>query len=411
MKKTAAILLFFILGVFLFVSTAVATDTTVFGPEKFVRTKGKTDLFINSFSAHEDKARLVIRNGDPDGKNRVSSATIAVNGIEIFKTSDFNQQVDVLEAPVNLFMDNSISVELNSSPGSFLAIQVLQTSAFNITITSPANNAVINNPYLMVRGTVQSSTGNEVGVTVNSYPAQVSGGEFFANNIPLVIGENTLKAVATEQSGATITTSVKVYLDTTISPDWIKLIANPMSGIAPLKAKLYVKRNLTFSPASSSLTYQGPGNVTITPASDTEYDLIFSSPGIYVLTYTVSDPEGNPCQGETMANIFDRDEIDATLKSVWSGMKTAMSNGDVEGAVSYISEGKKAVFREIYSNLQERLPTIASNMQEIELIELRNDMAEYRLKKNMTYQNQPLTATFYLYFKKDWNGLWKIWDY
>jgi hypothetical protein len=68
---------------------------------------------------------LRIENGDQvTGQDRVSSATVILNGVEIAGTSDFNQQVAVIERPVNLGASNTLTVRLSSKPGSYLTISV-----------------------------------------------------------------------------------------------------------------------------------------------------------------------------------------------------------------------------------------------------------------------------------------------
>jgi hypothetical protein len=54
-------------------------------------------------------------------EDSLSSATIYVNGALLFGPGDFNKQVYLLEAPLNFTENNEFSIELASSPGSYLA--------------------------------------------------------------------------------------------------------------------------------------------------------------------------------------------------------------------------------------------------------------------------------------------------
>ncbi|MGZ6347880.1 MAG: Ig-like domain-containing protein [Anaerolineales bacterium] len=102
----------------------VSAATTIYGPRKFTRSTGKPVVVTETFSAPSATTyNLIVLNGDK-GKNRVSSATVKVNGIEILKESDFNQQVDRIERSISLLLSNSISVELKSAPGSFITISI-----------------------------------------------------------------------------------------------------------------------------------------------------------------------------------------------------------------------------------------------------------------------------------------------
>ncbi|RZB33837.1 MAG: hypothetical protein SRB2_03673 [Desulfobacteraceae bacterium Eth-SRB2] len=128
MKRAAVVTLCLILGVF--AGTSFATEVTIFGPNQYVRTTGSSEVFTDSFTAISGSGMLIVKNGAIDGNNRItdaiSSASVYVNGEQIFGTSDFNQNVYLFQAPVNLIQNNSITVELASSPGSYLTIEITQ---------------------------------------------------------------------------------------------------------------------------------------------------------------------------------------------------------------------------------------------------------------------------------------------
>jgi hypothetical protein len=97
----------------------------VFGPKKYLRTTGKPNVYKDVFSANPGKGWLFIQNGEEDGENRVSSAIITLNGKDVFKTRDFNQNVYRLRTAVELSANNKLSVELRSNPGSYLKIDIV----------------------------------------------------------------------------------------------------------------------------------------------------------------------------------------------------------------------------------------------------------------------------------------------
>jgi hypothetical protein len=63
-------------------------------------------------------------NGNADGTNRISSASISLNGTQIIGPSDLNQQVAKIVKPVTLTDQNRLTVRLASKPGSFLTITI-----------------------------------------------------------------------------------------------------------------------------------------------------------------------------------------------------------------------------------------------------------------------------------------------
>ena len=134
MKKAIMITLFLFLGLFIGTSSALAVEVTLFGPNHYVRTSGSPDVYTGTFTALfpeiVSNGKLIVLNGDQIGEHRVtdavSSAEVFVNGEQIFGPNDFNQHVYHLEAPIALVENNSITVELRSSPNSYLTIQVTQ---------------------------------------------------------------------------------------------------------------------------------------------------------------------------------------------------------------------------------------------------------------------------------------------
>ena len=144
MKKCAAITLVILLS--FLVGTSYAVEVTRFGPTQYVRTEGAPDIYNDSFSTSLGEGRLIVQNGEQSGARRVtdgvSSAYVRLNGVEIFGPNDFNQNVYQLEAQVNLVENNSISIELQSSPDSYITVSVTQ-EAVSPTVSMDASPATI----------------------------------------------------------------------------------------------------------------------------------------------------------------------------------------------------------------------------------------------------------------------------
>jgi RHS repeat-associated protein len=70
---------------------------------------------------------ILVENGAPEGSNRVSSATIKLNGENLFTPSDFNQNVASLTKAPTLTPTNTLEVKLTSAAGSYLTITVTAT--------------------------------------------------------------------------------------------------------------------------------------------------------------------------------------------------------------------------------------------------------------------------------------------
>jgi hypothetical protein len=60
------------------------------------------------------------------------------------------------------------------------------------------------------------------------------------------------------------------------------------------------------------------------------------------------------------------------------------------------------------STLSSRLPNMAANMRDILLISVTGDIAEYVISRTETINGQQMEISYYIYFIKEANGLWKI---
>jgi hypothetical protein len=140
MKKIIIITMALLLGLFIGISSAV--EVKLLGPNKYQRTTGKPDIFTDTFSATLGTGKLTILNGKANGKNRVSSALILLNGKQVIGPNSFSQNVYNIEISVKLSENNSISIELRSSPESYLIIQVTEEITESTRTVGPAGGTL-----------------------------------------------------------------------------------------------------------------------------------------------------------------------------------------------------------------------------------------------------------------------------
>lgn len=115
-----------------------AHGATTFGPQQFTRTSGAPQTVTATFPrCAGGTCQLVVINGNSDGTQRVSSASIYLNGREVFGPSDFNPKVARLAKPVALQATDEIKVVLKSSPGSFVTVSVECDSFPALVIDTP----------------------------------------------------------------------------------------------------------------------------------------------------------------------------------------------------------------------------------------------------------------------------------
>src|SRR3989454_505063 len=102
-----------------------APMTVAFGPKQYIRAAGRPETFTETFQYHgTSPCQIVVVNGNADGTQRISSASISLNGQQIVGPKDFNQQVGGIVKAVVLADQNQLSTTLRSKPGSFLTVSV-----------------------------------------------------------------------------------------------------------------------------------------------------------------------------------------------------------------------------------------------------------------------------------------------
>jgi hypothetical protein len=284
---------------------------------------------------------------------------------------------------------------------------VTLTHPITLQITEPLDGAVLSDIAVTVKGTIAHARGIETGLLVNGMIVSIDGDQFIANHVPLVQGENTITAMATDASGITRSDSITVNADT--PEDHIRLTATPVSGTLPFETTLIVSG--TFGFESSQLFCTGTGEVIVSDRSPDEYRVEILAEGVYTFSVEAVDSEGNVYTDEVSVEVINKVALDSLLQAKWTKMKTALMAGDVPGALEYHQEDARERYAAIYNALGGDLATLAGQMQDIFWICYVNGLAKYRIRQDHEINGQIVTITYYIYFSRDWNGLWSIEKY
>jgi hypothetical protein len=334
-------------------------------------------------------------------------------------------------ATVTLYVDNQPHSALNQLPFSFsidtsglvpgshtlaaratdqvgnqaeASIIVVVIEPVSVEITSPSNGVTINKSSAIVQGKIYNQMG-EIGVVVNGALAEVQGSDF-AVILPLQPGQNIITATATRPDGVQGQASITINTET--QQEFIRLTATPTSGILDQRGIL----NVTFEAAAylgnpvSSYTWDFNGDGT--PGTEASVTAQYQYPGIYFPTVTVTDTQGNAYTETTIVHVLSREAMDALLRSKWEGMKTELFNQEIPAALDYFIDSSKQVYQQAFSLIIDELPQITSNMQDIEIIFIFNNVAKYRINRIHNIDGILQTITYYVYFARDLDGIWRI---
>jgi sugar lactone lactonase YvrE len=271
-----------------------------------------------------------------------------------------------------------------------------------LSITSPSSGSLIDGSSMLVQGTVSAPSG-EVGVAVNGVVARVNGNRFAANQVPLVPGENTITAVATDFDGHLSSASVTVTAAD--HENFVDLLAVPESGTAPLTVNFSILRSMANPVVSFTLDADGDGSVDFT--SGTLPDTIpftYSQPGLYLATAGFTDNQGTRYSDTIAVSVSSLQEVDALLKNKWNGFKYTLVNQDIATSMKYITEGARPKYQGLFERFGDHLPAIAESLPDLQLIRIDGDVAAYYVKK----MENGVEKAHFVYFLLDENGLWKL---
>jgi len=377
----------------------------IFGPKQYTRATGKpqtlTDTFLNCEKAAQ--YQMVVTNGNPNGTNRVSSATILLNGTEVVGPSDLNQNVAEVMKPVAVVGTNTLTTTLKSAPGSLLTIDVQCTSnCLSVQISSPTSGATLMQATANVSGTVTSSA-DEVGVVVNGLGAFVQRGEFATSGVPLVLGTNVLTATATNACLNQATATIQVNA-TALNPPLITLVATPSSGLAPL--------NVTFSATVSSANpitlyqwdFNGNGVIDVSGASLSQVSNTYSQPGLFIATVTATDSLGNQYSQQTPVLVLSPSALTTLMQTRWSSLVSALQSQNLTSASSLFDPSVAQKFQTVFTNLGSQLPQIASSLGNVGVFSVSDGVTELITVRSQ----QGSEFVYFIYAGQDQNGLWKF---
>jgi PKD repeat protein len=144
-------------------------------------------------------------------------------------------------------------------------------------------------------------------------------------------------------------------------------------------------------------------SVTHSYASDLTYDV----------TLTVTDDDGAESQDTAQVTVMTAENFNIYLTGMWDAMKAALSNGQIDTAVSHFASDSQSVYRDQFTSLESASASVLSaiademNSAEIYLVELDEDYAKYEIL--LTRNGRALS--FHLMFVRDTDGIWRIWRF
>ena len=271
-----------------------------------------------------------------------------------------------------------------------------------VTITFPASGSVINDHSVLVIGQLALAPGTEVGVNVNGYIALQDGSEF-TTLVPVDAQTTNLTAAVTSTSGTVLgshTIPVTVQLPTT----------EPFLTFRPFPAIALAAQPVSFTSTSLNefsqvqLDGNGDGSIDFTGTTLEGVTITFAEPGLYYPNIRVTEVGGTVRTATSVIQILDMSQLDVLLQSKWTAMKNELRNGNTAAAATYIVNGKRANYQNVFNNLTIPFANIDQVLGNITYAAQRGANIEYEMNR-VEGGNQ----VFYMVlFVLDEYGVWRI---
>jgi hypothetical protein len=344
---------------------------------------------------------VIIENG-PGGTQKVSSGTVTLNGVDVIRPSDFSRDVDHIEKPVAaLEATNQLDVRLAGTPGGRILLTMRRAQSCGIRITSPAANSTVLTPEVLVSGTYPASFGADVGVTVNGTRALAGGGRFAAV-VPLDTQVTALTAVA-KNAGGTVLDDDTIPVTVQAGPEEgaVTLRATPVLGVAPFSSEMTLVGTVPVTQVA--LDQDGDGDADFQGPALEGVRFTYAQPGVYVARATATTPAG-PEQASVVIQAFDRPALESLLQARWTAMKNALRQGDVEGALVFVTASARERYRAAFQAIAADLPQIDSVLGAITYVRAWGPEVVFGMPRT----DGGVDKSFEVRFAVDADGVWRL---
>ena len=262
-------------------------DQLIFGPQQYLRTTGAPNEYTSTITVPTSVGEpflLHIVNGESNGSNRISSASVTVNNVQVAGPSDFGQNVAIVDRTITLNPGtNQLTVRVASTPGAYLTISVYGTKIL------PTPTTLTPNPLNLTAGSAGT-------LTTTIAPAPTTAGHL---------------TVASNNTGvATVPSTVAFAVNQTSIPI-------PVTAVAVGNAQLTVTLNDGSVNATVDVSAAPPTITSLQPPTET-----ITQGGTGILTVTISATQSSPTTITLTSSAGGIASVPATI-TVLAGQTTA----------------------------------------------------------------------------------------
>lgn len=113
-------------------------------------------------------------------------------------------------------------------------------------------------------------------------------------------------------------------------------------------------------------------------------------------------------ESDEVNSVVNKARTDAAIRETWNGMRMALSDNDMEKALTFIAIQSVEHYRKLFAAFEGRLPEMARELHDIRPVYIKNNSAKYRMRRSELYGGRMAELDYNVYFVVDGNGMWKI---
>lgn len=284
---------------------------------------------------------------------------------------------------------------------------MITVNPFSVAIISPASGVSISGDSVLVKGTFQAPAYS--GLTINGVIAIVdSSGNFYANNVPLTPGANTLTATVTTLDENVLSNSINLTA-TAAGPN--RTTVTPIEAISSLPATFKVSNpNLIQrvdidTNGDGIIDFTTTGWAGFTPGqSEFTATVTYSTAGIYKPIITVTDNLNNVTNDQFVLQVHDPVVMNQMFGDLWARMLGKLRANDVPAALTSISGGVRSKYQTVFTALQPNLASTVDQLGTLSGANLGLDMSEYLIVRTSGSN----TKAYPMYFIRSEDGVWRV---
>lgn len=310
-------------------------------------------------TSYHSPAAITLAAAASDTDGTISQVEFFQNGVSVASVTSAPYTFSWNNVPAGSYTLTATATD-NAGATTTSAPIVVTVNALTVSIISPSDGAAIADDSITVSGVISAPQNS--GLTVNGVVAAIdSTGHFYANSVPLAVGSNAISAILTTLDGQQTTTIVNVS-STGAAP--VRIVASPTEGLSPLAVQITVSVQPGTNLERVGVDWDSDGNIDeglLAPTWSTTVTYTASIGSTVNATVRAYDDQGNVFTQVFPIVIQDRAQLDQNLRSLWSGMVTALAAGDKTSALKYLSPRAQTVYGPVFDALLPDLATITSS--------------------------------------------------